>query len=430
MITLKIPADKSISHRAVLLNLCAEGKKAVIKNFLFSEDTLKTVDFAKNIGAKISIDRTRKKLILEKNSLKNPLKEIYCGNSGTTARLAIALLAGAGLRGEFTGDKSLSKRPMKRITEMLNKMNGFVFDNKGKLPVFVAESRLSSIKYFSELGSAQQKTAFLIASLFTSGKSEYVYKYPSRNHTETMLEYMGVKLDIVEPYNEYGGMVTILDKKNFQMKDFTVPGDFSSAAFFIVLGLLGKNKKSLRLKKINLNPTRTGLIETLKKMGADIKIENKKTDFEPYGDIIVNHSKLNGIEVNDKKIIPSMIDEIPILAVACAFAGSESLISGINELKFKESDRLQKICDILDFLGTDYQCGEDFIKIFPQNKSKRTKKNKINTEGDHRIIMSAVIASVLKNRSLKLDNISDINVSFPDFFEKLKESEYEFKYRN
>ena len=423
-----IPPDKSISHRAILLNILAHGKEARITNFLFSDDTEATLEFARSIGNVIECDRRNNTVHLVKGLLHDADKEIDCANSGTTARLCISVLAALGLRGVITGDQSLLKRPMTRITGFLRDMNANIYDNCGKLPVFVSKSVLQRNNMVSEIGSAQQKTAWIISNLFAVGdKSFYRSKKTSRDHTERMLKEMGCMLDISSS-EQYSEIISLCDNTYLpEMKDITVPSDFSSAAFFVVFGLLCENCR-LRLKSININPTRAYLLEILVKMGGDIQIENQREiDGEPVGDIIVNSSKLHGIIIDEIEKIPFFIDEIPILAVAMLFARGSSQIHGIGELRVKESDRVQKTIELGAFAGKKIYEKDDIIYI---SDEKILNSEFINADNDHRIIMSAIILSVLTQRKLKLDSISGINVSFPGFLNKFMEFGYEFKYSN
>ncbi|MGM0607041.1 MAG: 3-phosphoshikimate 1-carboxyvinyltransferase [Candidatus Muiribacteriota bacterium] len=423
------PSDKSISHRALLLNCCAEKGKAVISNFLFCEDTLRTLQLVKQLGIKIETDKMNKKVYMKKeDKLKSVIKEVYCGNSGTTCRLSMALIAGAGVKTKFRGDKSLSNRPMQRITYMLEKMGADLKTNNKKLPVEFRQSKLKKIKFYSDIGSAQQKSAFIIASLFAKGeKAEYFFNLPSRNHTEIMLKKMGADIKRKRINGKYKYNLIIKNKK-LNCCNFKIPGDFSSASFFIVLGLL-KSKNGIYIKEVNLNKSRSGLIYLLKKMGAHIEVIKKNNTYsESCGDIFVKKSSLKGIKVEDKTIIPALIDEVMLLALTMAFSDGDSEIYNIGELKYKECNRLEKIGEILDFIGIEAKIKDDFIKIYPKNKKNCT--DFINCHNDHRIIMTALIAGVVLERDLKIDSISDINTSFPNFFKILKECGYEFKYSN
>ncbi|MCK9223701.1 MAG: 3-phosphoshikimate 1-carboxyvinyltransferase [Candidatus Muirbacterium halophilum] len=423
-----IPPDKSISHRAVLLNIIANGNKAKIENFLFSDDTMASINFARSIGIVVECDKDKKIVYIIKNNLQNANKEIDCLNSGTTARLCISILAGLGLRGVVTGDYSLLKRPMNRITGFLKDMNCNIYDNNGKLPVFISKSSLNKIDMESEIGSAQQKTAWIIANLLGKGNNScYKSKRKSRDHTEIMLKAMNCEL-IVESSQHYNEIIKITDNSGIpKMKDFTIPSDFSSAAFFIVFALICKDC-NLTLKSININPTRAYLLDILKKMNGNITILNEKQiDGEIVADIIVKTSILNGIKINEKEKIPFFIDEIPILSIAMFFASGNSEIHGVEELRFKECDRINKIIELGAFFGVEVYEKNNTIYL---TKNIIEKTDFINAENDHRIIMTAVILCILTQRKLKLDSISGINVSFPSFLKKFMEFGYEFKYSN
>ncbi|MFW5782382.1 MAG: 3-phosphoshikimate 1-carboxyvinyltransferase [Candidatus Muiribacteriaceae bacterium] len=415
-----IPPDKSISHRTVLLNSLPDTGKARVRNFLFSEDTLASIQFARKSGLHVIENRHCGELLLKREKRKQDLGEVDCGNSGTTVRLALAIAASLGYRAVFTGDSSLSSRPMDRITEFLRQM-GADIEGHNTLPLTVRRSEISKIDFETELGSAQQKSAFILASLFAKGE-EAVFHYTkeSRDHTELMLDAMGAILH----KKEHNGRKSIIipSQKDIKMMDFKVPGDFSSAAFFIILGLYTPGLV-MRLRDVSLNPTRARLLEILTEAGGDIRVENKKMfGGEQIGDIIVRESSLDGVKIDDEKDIPFLIDEIPVLSVAMAYASGKSEFLNIGELRFKESDRLKKICNILDNTEADYECDGDSLRIYPGRG--RSGDVPVVTGNDHRIVMSAVINSCISGKSVIMDEITSVNISFPDFFEKLKEAGY------
>jgi len=421
--TIDVPPDKSISHRSILLNLIALKGKARIENILLSDDTLATLDFAKAIGFDVELRKKEKVVILKKNRLVKDIGYFDCKNSGTTVRHILSIMAGLGIVGTVDGDSSLRNRPMGRITGFLSEMGAKFVDDKESLPITILPSELKRIQFKTRLASAQQKSSFILASLLASGEeAKFYYMTPSRDHTEIMLGDMGIDL-LRSDEGEYG-CITIKDSRPQNLKDFKVPGDISSAGFFMVLCLLTKGMH-LKIKDVNLNPSRTGLIDVLKSMGANIEIDIKKNTGELCGDVKVQYSELKGVDIDSEDIVPRMIDEFPILSVAMACADSKSRVHGVKELRFKESDRVEKIGQIVRYAGVGFKSGEDWYEILPQNRQDTI--SYVDTHRDHRIIMTAIIASVIFKRALKLDDISGINVSFPGFLKKLKEMGYEHK---
>ncbi|PLX19054.1 MAG: 3-phosphoshikimate 1-carboxyvinyltransferase [Candidatus Muiribacterium halophilum] len=421
--TIDVPPDKSISNRSILLNIIAQSGRAKIKNILLSEDTLATIAFAKRIGFDIKVDENKKTVSMKKGKLIKDIGTFDCKNSGTTVRHIMSIMCGLDIKGVLDGDSSLRKRPMQRITSFLKEMGADFKGGADFLPIEVRSSRLNRIDFTTDLASAQQKSSFILASLLAEGeKATFNFKVPSRDHTEIMLKEMGINL-IYDQKDSYR-QILIKDKRPSEMKDFTVPGDFSSAAFFIVLAILTPGM-CLKIKDVNLNKSRTGLLDVLIQMGADIDIFQKKGSGEESGDIIIRHSSLKGVNINNKEIIPRMIDEFPVLALAMAFADSKSRVENVGELRVKESDRIEKIREILNFCGMELLAEKDRYEIDPARTKKPSEV--VDTSGDHRIIMTAILAAIITKRKLKLDDISGINVSFPDFFKSLKEIGYEYK---
>ncbi|PPR47579.1 MAG: 3-phosphoshikimate 1-carboxyvinyltransferase [Alphaproteobacteria bacterium MarineAlpha5_Bin9] len=407
----KIPGDKSISHRSIIISSISNGKTE-IKNILMSEDVMRTLDALKSMGVKIELNS--KDVLVHGNgllSLKKPEKEIDLGNSGTTARLLIGLLSAQNFNSYLFGDKSLSRRPMARIIDPVTTMGAKIKSNKKLLPITITGSNLIPIKYELNVPSAQVKSGIALASLFLDGKTEIIEKFRTRNHTELMLENFEADIKITE--NSEKKHILINGRKELIPKTINISNDISSAAFFIVAALINE-KSDLELKNININPTRIGIINTLKKMGANILIKNKKNiNGEDVADIFVKYSILNGCETNKDEAI-LMIDEFPILAIAASFANSPSIFRGLSELRIKESNRLKLIRDNLCICGIYSEINGDDLLIDPLKKIS-VKSNIIETNSDHRIAMSFLILGSKLGTDLNIKEAEFINTSFPFF---------------
>ena len=408
--SIDIPGDKSISHRSIIIPSISNGV-CEISNILKSDDVLKTISAFKQMG--VRIDEENKKIIVHGKgleSLQQPKNELYLGNSGTSARLLTGLLASQNFDTILTGDKSLSSRPMKRITEPLSKMGAEIKTNNGKLPLKIKGSILKNCNIQIELPSAQIKSGLILAALNTKGTSFINENHITRNHTEIMLESFGAEIDT----KKYGhsSQIIINGKKVLKPKNIDVPADLSSSAFFIVAALINKNSNII-LKNININPTRNGFLLALKKMGANIKIYNKKIIAgEIVADINVKSSQLEGCEL-DKDMAKLMIDEFPILSVAASQAKTPSYFSGLKELRVKESDRLELINHNLNICGCYSKIVNDDLYIVP-SKNSEVKNPNIRTDFDHRIAMSfAVLGS--KIGKFHINESESIQTSFPTF---------------
>ncbi len=405
-----IPGDKSISHRAVIIPSISKGISE-ITNLLMSEDVNNTIKAFELMGVKIKKFKKKIKIYGKGlSSLKRPEKEIYLGNSGTSARLLIGLLASQSFDSILTGDKSLSKRPMKRITDPLKKMNAKIQTNKGRLPIEIHGSKLLSKNHKIKIPSAQIKSGLLLAALNTYGKTIVAEENITRDHSEKMLKSFGANIKIKKINNKT--KISIVGKKELKAKNIYVPSDLSSSSFFIIAALIHENSK-IKLKQINLNPTRDGILRAIKKMKGKIKIDNKKkVNDELVADITVESSNLVGCTLG-KKMSKLMIDEYPILSIAAAFANSPSLFKGLGELRFKESDRLELIRLNLNRCGCYCKIINDDLYIDPIIKSG-IKNKKIKTNFDHRIAMAfAVMGSKIGN--LVIEQPECISTSFPSF---------------
>jgi len=408
-----IPGDKSISHRSIIIPSISTGI-CEISNILKSDDVLRTMNAFKEMG--VEIKEENKKIIINGKgleSLKKPNKEIYLGNSGTSARLLTGLLASQNFESVLTGDKSLSSRPMKRITNPLSEMGAEIITQHGKLPLHIRGKVLNNCKIEIEIPSAQIKSGLILAALNTEGTSYINEQHITRDHTEIMLETFGADIETKKIGNS--SEIIINGKKNLTSKNIDVPADLSSSSFFIVAALINKDS-NITLKNININPTRNGLLIALEKMGANIKIFNQKTRAgEIVADINVKSSELSGCELN-KEMAKLMIDEFPILSIAASQANSPSYFKGLDELRVKESDRLELINDNLNRCGCYSKIKNNDLFINPK-KNKEIIDSEIRTDFDHRIAMSfAVLGS--KIGKLHINESDSISTSFPSFKEQ------------
>ncbi len=372
---------------------------------------LHTLNAFKAMG--VQIEESKNKIIINGhglNSLKKPEKNIYLGNSGTSARLLTGLLASQNFTSILKGDNSLSSRPMLRIIDPLLSMNAEIKSNNGKLPIKIIGKKLQKFNHEVSVPSAQIKSGLILACLNTQGKSTIIENNITRDHTEIMLESFGADIEIIK--NTELTKITINGEKELSAKNIQVPSDLSSSAFFIVATLINPNSK-IKLNNININPTRDGILRALKIMGANIEIINKRNiNNENVADIIVSSSNLKGCEL-DESIAKLMIDEYPILSIAASFANSPSIFKGLGELRIKESNRLELIRLNLKKCGIDCEVHGDDMYINPL-KNSEPKDKFIITNFDHRIAMSFSIMGS-KIGGLIIKDPESINTSFPDF---------------
>ncbi|NLV89192.1 MAG: 3-phosphoshikimate 1-carboxyvinyltransferase [Tissierellia bacterium] len=394
---IKVPGDKSISHRSIIFGAISQGETK-IDNILLSDDTLKTIQCFKDMGIEFDIDEENNRVNIKGkglNGLREPKKPLDCGNSGTTMRLLAGLLVGQNFSSTLIGDSSLSKRPMDRIIIPLTKMGGNIKGAHNKYPPLEIEpsEKLNGITYELPVASAQVKSAILLASIYSQGESKIIEKKVTRDHTERMLDYFR--------------------EKDFIGRQVYIPGDISSAAYFIVAASIIKDS-SIVLKDIGVNPTRTGIIDVLKEMGANIEVKNVRiVNNEPIGDIYVSYAPLKGISV-DEGLIGRLIDEIPILAVAAAFAEGTTTIRGAEELKFKESNRIEAIAKELSKMSVDISPLPDGLIIKGGNKLTPAK---VNAHKDHRIAMALSIAALAIEGESEVIDSHWVNISYPDFYD-------------
>ena len=404
---IKLSGDKSISHRALMIASISKGVSR-ISNLCNSQDVLSTINCLKNCKADIVQDG--QDYLVKSSSLSKPLNPLNCGNSGTTIRLMAGLLAGQGVDAELYGDKSLMNRPMDRIIKPLNQM-GVDIKFKDK-KIVLKKSNISPTSIKNKIPSAQVKSSIILAALGSRGEISLHESYNTRDHTERMLQFISRNsIDINDN--------KIVVKKGFlNSENFIIPADISKASFIIACACLAPNS-NLIIEDVLFNPGRIGFIDSLNKMGADIEIYNKKVRHnEPVVDIKVKYAgQLKNIHISSSKI-PSMIDEIPILSVIGALSKGVMKISGLKELRFKESDRISSILYNLKSMGADVISKEDSLMI---KGRKYLYNTNIKTFYDHRIAMAFYVASLFSKRKAILDDIKCIDISFPDFFNKIKE---------
>jgi len=412
--TINIPGDKSISHRALIIGSQATGIVKV-SNLLESADVFSTMNALRKFGVHI-IKRGKDYHVygLVVGGLREYNGTINCGNSGTTARLMMGLLSTYPITINFIGDKSLSKRPMARVINLLREFGANALpENKNTMPFKFLGSYVG-LQNDQKLNvpSAQLKSAWCLAALNTKGISTLEERFETRDHTEIMLKYLNANIKVKKSKNKK--IISIFGKTPIDAKDISVPGDISSAAFMIILALISKNS-NVTIKNVLLNPTRTGILDVLKKMKAKIKIKNKKTVCgEIVGDIEAKSSNLKATIVPEK-MAPRLIDEYPILFIAACFAKGTSNFKGIEELRVKESDRIKSMEDGLKPLGVKVSSTKSSVKITGTNSFKLNKKIKIDAKGDHRIAMSFYVLSQVLNKSFKIKDFNYVKTSFPSF---------------
>lgn len=402
---ISVPGDKSISHRAVILGALAEGTSH-ISGFLMGEDCLATIDCFRKMGINIDIDGDS--VTVEGKGLKGlkkPEEILYTANSGTTTRLLLGILSAQDFDAEITGDDSLCKRPMSRVTIPLSMMGAKLQNTY--CPIHVYGKNLKGIKYDMPVASAQVKSAIMLAGLYADGETVINEKENTRNHTELMLKAMGADV------TTEGKTVRVKKAERINPIDITVPGDISSAAFFLVLGSVLPNSE-ICLKNVGINPTRTGILDVLTDMGADFDIANEAiSGGEMTADITVRSAKLKGTRVSGA-IIPRLIDELPAIAAAALFAEGETVIADAQELKVKETNRIRAVVDEFSRAGADIKETPDGMII---KGGKRLTGADFKTYGDHRMAMCLTIAAQLADGRCTLDDALCTAVSYPDYFE-------------
>ena len=404
-----LPGDKSISHRSVLLGALAQGVTRV-SGLLLGEDVQMTIDAFRACGTKIEVKGDD--CIIEGKGLtklNSPAASIYCGNSGTAMRLMMGVFAGQNFPVTLTGDESLSSRPMRRVMEPLKRMGASIQVSKnGTAPVSIEPvKQLNSLNWEMQVPSAQVKSAILLAGLYASGRTTILESKTTRDHTEIMLNQFGI------PVTNRNGEISVSGGKPLIGQHIQIPADISSAAFFIVAALLVPNSR-INLANVGINPTRSALLEVLDSMGANISVCNVRTmGGEPVADIRIQYTeKLKAVTVNSS-LIPRMVDEIPILAIAAASAEGITELSGCEELRFKESDRIRTVVQGLTSLGIVVQEKPDGMII----EGGQFKGGAVDSFGDHRIAMAFSIAGAIGKATTTVKNCDCVNTSFPGFSE-------------
>lgn len=407
---LKMPGDKSITHRAIILGSLAKGTTNVT-NFLPSDDCLQTIEAFKNLGVKINKDGNSLTIIGKGKQLKEPLQPLYFGNSGTTARLLLGVLAGQSFFTTVYGDQFLRCRPMGRVVTPLQKMGAMIDGRKqgNYLPLSIRGKQLSGITYEMPVKSAQVKSSILLAGLFAKETTTIIEQTRTRDHTERMLQAFGCHVNI-------SGNKVSIKGQSLVGTNLTIPGDISSAAFFLVAAAMIPGSR-LTIKEVGLNETRTGIIDVMQKMGANITITNvRKINREKVGDIFIQYRPLKGTTIKGNQI-PRVIDEIPIIALLASQARGETHIRDAQELRIKETDRIQAIVNILSTLNVNIKELPDGMIISGGNTLTG---GKVSTYGDHRIAMMIFIASLIAKHSVIIDEIDSITISYPHFLHDFK----------
>ncbi|CEA00195.1 3-phosphoshikimate 1-carboxyvinyltransferase [Jeotgalicoccus saudimassiliensis] len=412
--TTRVPGDKSITHRALMLGALSEGTTHISRP-LISADTLRTLENMRQLGADITRDGDDFTVVSAGHSrLKSPLETLYTGNSGTTTRLITGLLAGLkNITASVEGDATIAKRPMDRVVIPLSHMGADITLKDEKYPpVNIHPAVIKPLEYEMPIASAQVKSAILFAGLFTEGKTIVHETHKSRNHSEIMMAQFGADIAVS------GSTVTLTGGKDLTAVDVTVPGDISSAAFLIVLALITEGA-DVTIENVSLNETRSGIIDVVKHMGGNIAITEHDSTGEKFGDIRVQYTPdLKPFHI-DGDIIPRLIDEIPILAVLAAFANGESTVRGAEELRFKETDRITAVISELEKFGVSFEEYKDGFKVTP---GYGTVKEGELFKGyhDHRIIMMLIVMAIAVNTNIEIDDDSAIDVSFPSFVSDLE----------
>jgi 3-phosphoshikimate 1-carboxyvinyltransferase len=403
---LRVPGDKSISHRALMLGGIADGQSA-ISGFLASEDCLATLAALSALG--VRIERPQETLVqvhgAGRDGLRPPAAPLDMGNAGTAMRLLMGLLAGQGFDSTLIGDASLMRRPMERVAAPLREMGARIDTQAGKPPVRIhGGAALQGIDYTLPMASAQVKSALLLAGLYAQGVSTVREPAPTRDHTERMLRGFGVQLESA------AARVSLAGGQRLTGCHVAVPGDFSSAAFFLVAGCLAA-RHGLTIRDVGVNPTRTGLLSMLRLMGADIEVRpHPAPGAEPTADIHVRASALRGIRVPEA-LVPLAIDEFPVFFIAAAAASGETVVTGAAELRVKESDRLAAMAAGLASLGIECELLPDGLRL----QGGRMRGGRIDSHGDHRIAMAFAVASLLASGPIEIEDVANVATSFPGF---------------
>jgi 3-phosphoshikimate 1-carboxyvinyltransferase len=406
-----VPGDKSISHRALMLSGVAEGTSEVT-GFLASEDCLASLTAMRALG--VPIDRPSPTQVVIHGVGLRGLRDagfaLDMGNAGTAMRLFTGLLSAQAFDSRLIGDASLMKRPMERVAAPLREMGADVRTRSGTPPVDIGGGRgLRGIEYRMPVASAQVKSAILLAALYADSPTTVIAPAVNRDHSERMLESCGVRVDTE------GLRTTLHPPQRLSNQRINVPGDFSSAAFFIVAGLLGAAPGGLLIQNVGLNPTRTGLLDVLRSMGGDIEVRNpRQSGAEPVADLLIRASALHGVEM-PAALVPLAIDELPVLFVAAACASGETVVTGAEELRVKESDRIAAMSAGLRSLGVEHSVLPDGLRIEGRGEGPAFSGGEIDSFGDHRIAMSFAVASLRAAAAISILDVANVATSFPGF---------------
>ncbi|QUG41421.1 3-phosphoshikimate 1-carboxyvinyltransferase [Psychrobacillus sp. INOP01] len=409
--TIRIPGDKSVSHRSIMFGAIAEGTTTV-EGFLQSDDCLSTIDCFQKLGVEISIEGDKVK-VNSKGIMnwKEPDEILYTGNSGTTTRLMLGILAGSSVSSVLIGDESIQKRPMRRVTDPLKQMGAKLIgrENGQFTPIGVEGTKLQAIRYTMPVASAQVKSAILLAALNADGETIVEELETSRDHTEKMLKHFGATIAVDDK------TIRLQGGQKLTGTHVVVPGDISSAAFFLAAGAIVPNSK-LTLTNVGLNPTRTGIMDVLQAMGASYTVnDSSNSSHEEMGTIEIESSALVGTEIGGE-LIPRLIDEIPIIALLATQANGKTVIKNAEELKVKETNRIDAVVNELKKLGADITATDDGMII---EGPTTLHGGDLFTYGDHRIGMMAAVASLITTKPVTIDNAGCIAVSYPTFFEDI-----------
>lgn len=413
----KVPGDKSISQRVAMLASLADGTSKVT-GYLNGEDARSTLSAMEQMGAKAEFREDALYITGVAGELKQPEEPLDMGNSGTGTRLLAGIVAGCGIEASMIGDDSLSSRPMGRIRHPLELMGASIglTGKRGTLPMMIAGGKLQGIGYLLPMASAQVKSCILLAGLFAEGKTTVVEPRPTRDHTEKLFQALDIPIDIqgleisIEGFGQAG--------PKYKARDFVVPGDFSSAAFWIV-AVAVRPGAELTIDNVGLNPRRTALLDVLKRMGADVEVTVGEAKGDPYGSIKVRGAQLKGTVIEGDEI-PNLIDELPILAVAGAMAEGQTNIRDAAELRVKESDRIAEMVKNLKLFGVDVAEKEDGMVVTGPTELT-TPDAVIDCHGDHRIAMSVAILNCFATGPITIDKVDCVDTSYPDFWQHMEQ---------
>lgn len=405
--TIQIPSDKSMSHRSVMFSALAKGR-SIINNFSNGADCISTKNLFEQLGIEIIQTGEKSLEVFSGGKLNKPNSDLDCGNSGTTMRLCSGILASQNFDSVLFGDESLSKRPMKRVITPLEQMGAKIDSDDYKAPLHIYGRELTGIEYQSPIASAQVKSCILLAGLNATGETTVVEPYTSRNHTELLLDYMGADIEV-------NGTSVSVRKSELEPKVINIAGDISSAAYFIVAGLIVPDSEII-IKNVGLNPTRTGIIDVVKRMGGNIEILSQETvSGELVGDIKISYSELKGCNISGEDI-PRLIDELPVIALLATQADGETVVSNAEDLRKKESDRITTIVNGLKSLGANIEEKPDGFVI--NGKTNLKGGQSLEVFHDHRLAMTYYTAGLICEKEILINGFEWINISFPEF-EKL-----------